>query len=193
MMSKQESDTRDKIITSAYKVLAEQGYDKCSMKEIAREAGVAQGLINYYFASKDDLLLELFKRESDRYCSEMVKVTAFPMNKDIILNSILYASQLVEKLPDSHRLRYELFAIGLRSDKGRKAISHCFDQGRQTVIAAMDRLPISEKINKQALSSIVVAALDGLSLQKMSDPNFDADAAYKMLASILETYMIATQ
>lgn len=36
-------------------MLTEKGYHQASTKEIARVAGVAQGLINHYFPSKDML------------------------------------------------------------------------------------------------------------------------------------------
>lgn len=74
MNRKADGDTRAKIIDAAYKVLADIGHDKASMKEIAKEAGVAQGLINYYFPSKEDLLFELFHTETSRYCDEMMKI-----------------------------------------------------------------------------------------------------------------------
>ena len=51
--------TREQIIQAAYRVLAEQGYDAATIKAIAREAGVAPGLLHYYFASKDELLVEV--------------------------------------------------------------------------------------------------------------------------------------
>ena len=37
-------------------LFSRQGVDNTSIKDIAREAGVAQGLLYHYFASKDDLL-----------------------------------------------------------------------------------------------------------------------------------------
>jgi len=53
------SDTREKILQAAFTVLSRQGYGNTSIKEIAEEAGVAQGLVHYYFKSKQLLVLEV--------------------------------------------------------------------------------------------------------------------------------------
>ena len=50
-------DTHEKILQAAFSVLSRQGYENTSTKDIAEEAGVAQGLIHYYFKSKQQLVL----------------------------------------------------------------------------------------------------------------------------------------
>lgn len=52
----QARETRTKLVDTALDLFARQGVDNTSIKDIAREAGVAQGLLYHYFASKDDLL-----------------------------------------------------------------------------------------------------------------------------------------
>ena len=52
----QARETRAKLIEAALHLFAEKGVDNTSIKDIAREAGVAQGLLYHYFAGKDDLL-----------------------------------------------------------------------------------------------------------------------------------------
>src|SRR5262249_37216641 len=60
------SDQRARIIEAAYVTLAERGYDATSIKDIAQVAGVAPGLIHYYFASKAELLAAVVQEASDR-------------------------------------------------------------------------------------------------------------------------------
>jgi len=60
---------RGEIVRAAATVLGRQGCADTSMKEIAREAGVAPGLLHYYFESKDALLLAVVG-ELDRQMSE---------------------------------------------------------------------------------------------------------------------------
>ncbi len=52
----QARETRARLIEAALHLFAEKGVGGTSIKDIAREAGVAQGLLYHYFASKDDLL-----------------------------------------------------------------------------------------------------------------------------------------
>ena len=50
-------ETRERIVEAAYQVLAREGYDATSVKDIAAAAGVAPGLVHYYFKTKEDLVL----------------------------------------------------------------------------------------------------------------------------------------
>jgi Transcriptional regulator len=48
----QTGDKRQQILEAAVRVFAAQGYDKSRVGDVAREAGVAYGLIYHYFDSK---------------------------------------------------------------------------------------------------------------------------------------------
>jgi AcrR family transcriptional regulator len=53
-------DRRRQILDAAIRVFARQGFHACRVSDIAREAGVAYGLVYHYFNSKDQVLNELF-------------------------------------------------------------------------------------------------------------------------------------
>jgi TetR/AcrR family transcriptional regulator, fatty acid metabolism regulator protein len=53
-------DRRRQILDAAVRVFARQGFHACRVSDIAREAGVAYGLVYHYFDSKDQVLNELF-------------------------------------------------------------------------------------------------------------------------------------
>ncbi len=55
---------RDELTQVALKLWAERGYDKTSVAEIAREAGVAKGTFYLYFDTKQTLLLEVLRRNT---------------------------------------------------------------------------------------------------------------------------------
>lgn len=52
----QAQERRKQLIDTALKLFAEKGMERTSIKDIATEAGVAQGLLYHYFRSKDELL-----------------------------------------------------------------------------------------------------------------------------------------
>jgi TetR/AcrR family transcriptional regulator len=47
--------TREKILAAALDLFSELSFDGATTREIARRAGVTQGLLNYHFSSKDEL------------------------------------------------------------------------------------------------------------------------------------------
>ena len=67
--------TREQILSAALRVLARDGFAKLSARTIAAEAGTNLALLNYYFGSKEKLLLTIFdeldgqrlQRQQDMY------------------------------------------------------------------------------------------------------------------------------
>jgi len=58
------AEKKKAVFESTLKLVREYGFHGTPMSQIAQEAGVAIGTIYHYFASKDELIIELF-----RYCS----------------------------------------------------------------------------------------------------------------------------
>jgi len=56
-----ETARRAQIVQCAADVMADSGYARATMAEIARQAGVAKSVISYHFADKNELLQELIR------------------------------------------------------------------------------------------------------------------------------------
>ena len=54
-------DKREQILQAAVRVFAAQGYEASRVGDVAREAGVAYGLVYHYFSSKDAVLEAVFR------------------------------------------------------------------------------------------------------------------------------------
>ena len=61
--------TRDRIINSAKKLFAEQGYQKTTVVDISRQAGLSEAALYEYFQGKEDLLLTI----PDLWVSELLR------------------------------------------------------------------------------------------------------------------------
>lgn len=67
---------KHEIVVTAMIVFEEKGIQKTSMSEIAKRAGVAKGLLYYYFTSKDALVSEVidqFSRGVDEYIEGIMR------------------------------------------------------------------------------------------------------------------------
>ncbi|MDQ4214960.1 helix-turn-helix domain-containing protein [Microbacterium capsulatum] len=53
---------RESLVVAAIDVFAERGIDGATIAEITSRAGVAQGLVNYHFGGKDQLILAVVDR-----------------------------------------------------------------------------------------------------------------------------------
>jgi TetR/AcrR family fatty acid metabolism transcriptional regulator len=54
-----KEDTKNRIIDSAKKLFAEQGYQKTTVVDISRQAGLSEAALYEYFQGKEDLLLAI--------------------------------------------------------------------------------------------------------------------------------------
>ena len=66
MQRSRSTDKRNRILQAAVKVFADKGFYVARVSDVAREAGVADGTIYLYFASKGELLRGLFEENMGR-------------------------------------------------------------------------------------------------------------------------------
>ena len=64
-----KENTRVRIINSAKKLFAEQGYQKTTIVDISKQAGLSEAALYEYFQGKEDLLLTI----PDLWVSELLK------------------------------------------------------------------------------------------------------------------------
>ncbi len=64
-----KGNTRDRIIESAKKLFAEQGYQKTTVIDISKQAGLSEAALYEYFQGKEDLLLTI----PDLWVSELIE------------------------------------------------------------------------------------------------------------------------
>ncbi len=73
----QREDTRSRIVVAAATAFSEKGFRAASTRDIAARAGVNQGLITYYFRSKQ----ELWKAAAGRIFDQLQEVLAQPLER----------------------------------------------------------------------------------------------------------------
>ena len=74
--AQRQQDRYDAILDAAQSVFADCGYEAASISQIARLAGVSDGLIYRYFDNKRDLLIQVLARFYERIIAEMDRALA---------------------------------------------------------------------------------------------------------------------
>jgi AcrR family transcriptional regulator len=161
-------ETRSKILETALRVFAARGYDQTSVKQIAQEAGIAQGLLYHYFDSKEHLLQSVFAR-----CMAEVGVsfaagegegTASQKLERLIWRSFA----LVQEQRDFWRLTYATrfqpdVLAGLAP-----ALGEWVQMIRQTLEAHLQAVGAA---NPAADAVLLFAAIDGISQHYVMEPD----------------------
>lgn len=70
----EDLSTEEKIREAARRVFVAKGFDGCSVREIAREAGMNVALVNYYFRSKGQLFKLIFHAAMEDFLLSMMDV-----------------------------------------------------------------------------------------------------------------------
>lgn len=63
----QAEETRDRIYKSAIYLMKTKGYENFTVSEVCRDAGVSVGSFYSYFVSKNDILVEIFRKADDYF------------------------------------------------------------------------------------------------------------------------------
>ncbi len=104
--TKAKNDKREVILQSAWGLIRHYGYNKTTIDDIARRAGVGKGTVYLYFKSKDEIMLSLTDLTNQRITSELESIAAKDAPpeerlRECLLHRILTLYDLVHKYPHS--------------------------------------------------------------------------------------------
>jgi len=179
------ADNRERLVAAGYTVLSKKGYEAATVKEVAHVAGVSPGLFHYYFASKDELLLAVLREAGTRYGHMMRDLRAAVPADRFLEAAVAAARQRVTQEPEWYRLRYELFALGLRNPTFLPVVGELLAYIRQMFARALLGVSGGDEVRAHALASVVLAGFDGLALQQLAQPDTDLTGAYDLLLAVI--------
>ena len=173
-------DTRNKILDAAFSVLSREGYENTSIKQIAEEAGVAQGLVHYYFKSKQRLVLEVLlfvceKVDLDLQ-GEAGAVAAFEDTK-----------QRIRQDRATNALLVQLIGIGLHDGEIGTGLRDFVRLQRGNVETIARQVFAERELDStpaRGIAGAVWGAVLGIIIQSLIEPEFDADEAIDALAAM---------
>ncbi len=77
-VSKAPEERKQEILRTAMRLFTQQGYENTSMRDIAREMNVVQGLCYRYFDSKQKLFEEAMDTYAEECCASFIRVLHDP-------------------------------------------------------------------------------------------------------------------
>ncbi|MGY5764505.1 TetR/AcrR family transcriptional regulator [Brachybacterium sp. DNPG3] len=170
-------ERRAEILDRAIEVIAEQGAG-ASLRAIAESLGVSHAALRYYFSSRDELLVEVYRehearndaaaaeRDAGREPAGPAPVASMESgaerNRAIPGLVELYATLTTDALRgELHPHAQEFITARFRNIRARIA---------EEVRAAQALGAVAEDIDPVAAAALVIAASDGLQLQWLLDP-----------------------
>ncbi len=68
------AETRSRIYTAAVELMDRKGFERITIADISRKAGVSVGAFYHYFKSKNDILAEIFYKADEYFTTQVLPV-----------------------------------------------------------------------------------------------------------------------
>ena len=166
----QAENRRIQLIDIALSLFAERGVENVSIKELATQAHVAQGLIYHYFQSKDELLTAIIKQNNPMPDFEAIikQLENFPASEGLLL----LAQNLSKLLPEKKLVLRLLIRELLSSNSNVHAQVMAFREEALTQLSkyTQSRIDTGELRPHQASLSINILISSFLALLILEQP-----------------------
>lgn len=161
---------REEILDVAQKLFTEKGYDRTSVREVARMAGLSQAGLLHHFSTKEELFIDVLRRRDARNreayrssdhepnsISRLVSIVRHNMTEPGLVR--LYVTMSAESTQEESPAR-DFFEERYRSLRAEVA-----DDLRKQ----QERGELSAELDPGAVASLLIAAADGLQIQWLLD------------------------
>lgn len=181
---------RQQFIDAAISVVARDGVDGATTRRIADEAGAPLATLHYCFQTKENLLWATFEKLAETVRVDIERVTAPRQSTTAIVTNLLEeAVRWGFENPVANRAQIEIALWAQRSDPDFSTRLYDLFVESWTSLLATARKPLPEE-DRETVVRIVVALLDGLSMQYISHGDEDkgrrdVEAAKQMLSAYL--------
>jgi len=176
-------DKAQRIVDAMRDSVARRGAAGSTFEHVAREAGVSRGLLHYYFGTKERLLVEVVRRDSELRIERLDERLAPAKNVDDVIEALVSSlTEVIDNEPGFFLLIYELFSAGRRNPDIQREVGQLFERTRSHVAEVLDSKNeegvLSLRHPAEDVVSYLFALGDGFALQALSDPSRDTTGAF---------------
>jgi len=170
------TETRALLIGAATDLLRTAGYSGTSTALIAKRAGLTTGALHHHFATKEDLMLSVLDRSSERVLQRLEQQDHVATGGRIDVKSLV--AHLWEVYGDPNYWAIWEIIIGTRADEAfhRRVVEHRLETIRSVLHPWVRRHVLADTAEPEmlALFEFMLVAIRGLSLERF----LDKDEAY---------------
>ncbi len=168
-------DKAARIVDAMRSSVAVHGAAGSTFDYVAREAGVSRGLLHYYFGTKERLLVEVVRRDSEIRLAKLDGALAGARTAEDFVDVLVRSLEdVVENDPAFFTLVFELFTLGRRNPDIASELQGLFGRTRAVVaerLAAKQEEGVLLLADEpHAVATVLFAMGDGLALWALSEP-----------------------
>jgi AcrR family transcriptional regulator len=170
-------DKAARIVEAMRASVAARGIAGSTFDHVAAEAGVSRGLLHYYFGTKEQLLIEVVRREC-AVCTERLEdaIEASSDAEDVLDALVRSFEHWLGDGPTPVML-YEMLTLAQRNEEiaaelallGRRTRSHLADALERKSAGGV----LSLRVDPELAAMFLFALADGLIVRRLSEPELD--------------------
>src|SRR5215218_5918195 len=181
-------DKAQRIVDAMRDSVARRGAAGSTFEHVAREAGVSRGLLHYYFGTKEKLLVEVVRRDTEIRMTMLDTALADANTADDFIDALVRSLEdMVENDPAFVTLWFELFTVARRNQEIGAEVAELTRRTRAHVAEVLEAKQREGVIHlhdePHAVVTILFALADGIAMRMLIEP--DRDFATTMRAGIL--------
>lgn len=171
-------DKAARIVEAMRASVAARGIAGSTFDQVARAAGVSRGLLHYYFGSKEQLLVEVVRRECDVRNELLEHAIADADSGEQVLDVLVRSFEdFLGDGPAMPVMFHEMLTLAQRNDEIATALA---ELGRRTrrhlaeALAAKRAAGVLElRDDPEAVAAFLFVLSDGIMVRRLSEPEFD--------------------
>jgi AcrR family transcriptional regulator len=172
------SDKAVRIVEAMRVSVAARGIAGSTFDHVAREAGVSRGLLHYYFGTKEQLLVEVVRRECDVRLNRLEESIVGAWSADGVLEALVRSFEdFLGAAPATASMFYEMLTLAQRNVEiatelaqlGRRMREHLADALRTKSEAGV----VALRSDPVEVAAFLFMIADGIIVRRLSEPEFD--------------------
>lgn len=175
------NDKAARIVSAMRTCVAKYGATGATFDHVSKEAGVSRGLLHYYFGTKERLLIEVVRMETDRLVENIQAAASFAGSAEELVD-VLYAQlqNILNHEPELYQLAFELIGEARRHPEIGTEVAEYNRRTRaqfaEIITAMTEKGAVTPRHSPLATASAMLAMANGLALEMFQDPDGDHDA-----------------
>jgi AcrR family transcriptional regulator len=187
-------DRAQRIVDAMRNSIALRGTAGSTFDHVAREAGVSRGLLHYYFGTKEQLLVEVVRRDAEVRLDLLERQLAQAQTADDFVHVLLVAlREVIAEEPEIVALGFELFTLSRRNAEIATEYTSLLQRMRVHVAAVLAQKQregvLRLRAEPEAVADVLFSLADGLSIRMLADSERNMaptiDAAVRAVRALL--------
>ena len=172
------TDKATRIVEAMRTSVAQRGFAGSTFDHVAREAGVSRGLLHYYFGTKERLLVEAVRRESELRSQSLDQAVASATGADELIHALVRSlEEILGEGRSAMVMFHELLTLGQRNPEIAAELSAL---ARRTRTRLADALRAGSHAGVFTLTAgpddvatFLLALADGVTIRRLAEPELD--------------------